>query len=233
LYARAVPDIQAHLGPLWRRNFCLIKVTDVVIEEVRQWQARPWELYPIVWLDALIVKVREHNRVMNKAVYRSQWQPLSNKELLGLWIAQSEEAKFWLAFSPNQEPGPPGHLDCLRGWTHWISRGHRSIYPHTGAVVHCPSGPQFPQVCPLEATARWRLTSRASTKPVRLSRQKCANRPEVGCLTCTTISALWLRHWEDYSFLLLSGAGWSTPPMLLSRSTAPSQRCSRPRAHFR
>ncbi len=54
-------------------------------------------LYPI-WLDALIIKVREHNRVMNKAVYLVLGVNLSgNKELLGLWIAQTEGAKFWLA----------------------------------------------------------------------------------------------------------------------------------------
>ncbi|CAA9308745.1 hypothetical protein AVDCRST_MAG92-5664 [uncultured Coleofasciculus sp.] len=73
LYARgcSTRDIQAHLQDLYGVEVSaplISEVTDVVIEEVRQWQARPLEtLYPIVWLDALIVKVREQNRVTRRS----------------------------------------------------------------------------------------------------------------------------------------------------------------------
>lgn len=103
LYARgsSTRDIQAHLQELYGVQISatlISQVTDVVIEEVRQWQSRPLEpVYPILWLDALVVKVREGNRISNKAIYLALGVNLEgNKELLGMWLSQSEAAKFWL-----------------------------------------------------------------------------------------------------------------------------------------
>jgi len=73
-------------------------VTDAVTDEVKAWQAHPLEaLYPIVYLDCIHAKVRDSGAVRVKAVYLALGVDLNgDKELLGLWVAQTEGAKFWL-----------------------------------------------------------------------------------------------------------------------------------------
>ena len=74
------------------------KVTEAVIDEVIAWQARPLDsCYPIVYLDGLSIKVRHNKQVTNKTIYLALGLNVAGeKELLGLWIAESEGAKFWL-----------------------------------------------------------------------------------------------------------------------------------------
>ena len=74
------------------------KVTDEVHEELREWRARPLEpVYPIVYFDALRVKIRDEGVVQNKAVHLAIGvTPLGRKEILGMWTAANEGAKFWL-----------------------------------------------------------------------------------------------------------------------------------------
>lgn len=74
------------------------KVTDAVIEQVVEWQARPLdEVYPIVYLDCIVVKIRQDKTVIKKAIYLALGVNLEgHKELLGLWISENEGAKFWL-----------------------------------------------------------------------------------------------------------------------------------------
>jgi putative transposase len=104
MYARGMTtrDIQAQLQELYGVEVSpalISNVTEAVMEEVRQWQTRPLEaVYPIVYLDCLVVKVKENQRVSNKAIYLALGVTLSgNKELLGMWLSQNEGAKFWLA----------------------------------------------------------------------------------------------------------------------------------------
>ena len=75
------------------------KVTDAVLDEVTAWQNRPLDgLYPIVYLDCLVLKVRQDARVVNKSVYLALGINLEgHKELLGLWLSENEGAKFWLS----------------------------------------------------------------------------------------------------------------------------------------
>jgi len=74
------------------------KVTDAVLEQVVEWQSRPLdEIYPIVYLDCIVVKIRQDGRVMNKSVYLALGVNMEgHKELLGMWISETEGAKFWL-----------------------------------------------------------------------------------------------------------------------------------------
>lgn len=74
------------------------KVTDAVLEQVVEWQSRPLdEVYPIVYLDCIVVKIRQDKQVINKAVYLALGVNLEgHKELLGLWLSENEGAKFWL-----------------------------------------------------------------------------------------------------------------------------------------
>jgi len=103
LYARGMStrDIQGHVGELYGVTISpdlVSAVTDSVIDEVRAWQSRPLEsTYAIVYFDALRVKIRDEGLVRNKAVYLAIGVRTSgHKEVLGLWIEQTEGAKFWL-----------------------------------------------------------------------------------------------------------------------------------------
>ncbi len=103
LYAKgmSVRDIQDHLKTIYGIKVSpdlISEVTDEVLKEVEQWQDRPLdEVYPIVYFDALVVKVRENGRVVKKAVYLVLGINMEgNKELLGMWIGGNEGAKFWL-----------------------------------------------------------------------------------------------------------------------------------------
>jgi len=110
LYAAGLStrDIRAHLEDVYglRVSADLIsRVTDAVLEEVSDWQNRALEpVYPIVFLDALRVKIRdaESRQVKNKAVYVALGvTPEGVREVLGLWIAANEGAKFWLSIMNN------------------------------------------------------------------------------------------------------------------------------------
>ena len=103
LYARGmtVREIQGHLTELYGIDVSpdlISRVTDAVLDEVREWQSRPLDLvYPIVFFDALRVKIRDEGLVKNKAVYVAlAYNGSGEKEVLGLWIEQTEGAKFWL-----------------------------------------------------------------------------------------------------------------------------------------
>lgn len=102
LYARGmtVREIQSHLEEMYGAEVSptlISSVSDAVIEEVKTWRARPLDaLYPIVYLDCIHVKVRDGS-VRVKAVYLAIGINMNGeKEVLGLWIAQTEGAKFWL-----------------------------------------------------------------------------------------------------------------------------------------
>ena len=102
LYARGmtVREIQAHLEEMYGAEVSpslISTVTDAVVDEVKAWQARPLDpVYPIVYLDCIHVKVRE-GAVRVKAVYLAIGVTMAGeKEVLGLWLAQTEGAKFWL-----------------------------------------------------------------------------------------------------------------------------------------
>src|SRR5499433_327801 len=103
LYARGLStrEIQQHLEEIYQVEVSpalISSVTDEVIDEVKAWQNRPLEeVYPFLYLDALQFKVRDGAHVRNKAIYVAVGVNLNGlKEVLGLWVAQTEGAKFWL-----------------------------------------------------------------------------------------------------------------------------------------
>jgi len=75
------------------------QVTNAVLDQVKEWQARPLdEVYPIVYLDCLVLKIRQDKRVIKKSIYLALGVGLEgHKELLGMWISENEGAKFWLS----------------------------------------------------------------------------------------------------------------------------------------
>jgi putative transposase len=103
LYARGMTqrEIQGHLEEIYGIEISpslISTVTDAVLDEVRAWQARPLDtVYPILYLDALQVKVKSQGRVMNKAIYLAFGVNLQGlKEVLGMWASDNEGAKFWM-----------------------------------------------------------------------------------------------------------------------------------------
>ena len=103
LYARGLTtrELQDHLEEIYEVEVSpalISKVTDAVLDEVKAWQNRPLDpVWPIVYLDAVHLKIRTDGRVQNRAVYVALGVDLDGqKELLGLWIGESEGAKFWL-----------------------------------------------------------------------------------------------------------------------------------------
>ncbi len=103
MYARGmtVREIQGHLLELYGLEVSpdlVSTITDAVLETVAEWQNRPLEpMYPLVFFDALRVKIRDEGLVRNKAVYVALGvTPNGTKDILGLWIETSEGAKFWL-----------------------------------------------------------------------------------------------------------------------------------------
>jgi putative transposase len=103
MYARGMTtrDIQSHLQEIYGVEVSptlISTVTDAVAEEVKSWQSRPLDmLYPIVYLDALYVKIRDNGHVRNRAIYLAIGIKLDgSKEVLGMWTSANEGAKFWL-----------------------------------------------------------------------------------------------------------------------------------------
>src|SRR5712675_2412973 len=90
--------VGAAAGRMRSHDNLISRVTDAVLEEVREWQIRPLDpVYPVIFFDALRVKIRDEGLVRNKAVYVAlALNSDGEKEVLGLWIEQTEGAKFWL-----------------------------------------------------------------------------------------------------------------------------------------
>lgn len=104
LYAKGLTtrDIESALVDLYGvtiSHALIAQVTDAVLDEARAWQSRPLDaIYPIVWLDGLVVKVLHAKQVVNKAAHVVLGVNLrGEKEVLGLWLAEHEGAKFWLS----------------------------------------------------------------------------------------------------------------------------------------
>ena len=147
LYARGLSarGIQAELLALYGAEVSptlISHVTNSVLEEVHAWQARPLEpVYPIIYFDCLFVKSRQDGSIQNKAVYLALGIGMDGeKELLGLWLAETEGAKFWL--SVFNELKARGVEDCfiacvdgLKG----LPEAIEAVYPHTQVqlcIVH-------------------------------------------------------------------------------------------------
>ena len=147
LYARglSVREIQAHLYELYGTEVSpdlISRVTDAVLEEVKEWQNRPLDaLYPIVFFDALRVKVRDEGIVKSKSVYVAlALDTEGQKHVLGLWIEQTEGAKFWLKVMNDLKTRGLNDIliavvDGLKGFPDAIA----AVYPRTmvqTCIVH-------------------------------------------------------------------------------------------------
>lgn len=147
LYARGMStrDIQAELEEMYEVEVSatlISNVTNEVIDEVKAWQSRPLDkVYPIVYLDALVIKINEDKRVINKSFYLAVGVNLEGqKELLGIWISQNEGAKFWMnVLTELKNRGVEDiFIACVDGLT-GFPEAIESVYPNTQVqlcIVH-------------------------------------------------------------------------------------------------
>ena len=147
LYARGmtVREIQGFLSEMYGTDVTpdfISGVTDAVLAEVTAWQSRPLEpMYPVVFFDALRVKIREDNVVRNKAVYLALGvRPDGSREILGLWIETTEGAKFWMkVFNDLKTRGVADILIAVTDGLKGMSESLAVVYPETTlqtCIVH-------------------------------------------------------------------------------------------------
>lgn len=147
MYARGmtVREIQSFLAQMYATEVTpefISSVTDAVLAEVTAWQSRPLEpMYPVVFFDALRVKIREDNVVRNKAVYLALGvQPDGSREILGLWIENTEGAKFWMkVFNDLQTRGVADILIAVTDGLKGMGDALGVVYPATTlqtCIVH-------------------------------------------------------------------------------------------------
>src|SRR6266496_479704 len=147
LYARGmtVREIQGFLAEMYAVEVSpdlISTVTDAVVAEVTAWQARPLEaMYPVVFFDALRVKIRDEATVRSKAVYLAlAVLPDGTRDILGLWIEQTEGAKFWMkVFTDLKTRGCQDILIAVTDGLKGMSEALAAIFPATTlqtCIVH-------------------------------------------------------------------------------------------------
>ena len=208
LYARGMTtrDIQGHLEEMYGvavSPTLISNVTEAVMEEVRTWQSRPLDaLYPIVYLDALMVKIRDNGQVQNRAVYVALGvSRTGQKEVLGLWSSANEGAKFWWqVLTELKNRGLQDiFLACVDGLK-GFSQAIEAVYPQTTVqlcIVHLVRGSlQYVSWKERRAVAQeLRSIYQASTvEGAEQEREAFAARWD---RKYPTISALWRRHWDQ------------------------------------
>ena len=147
LYAKgmSLSDIKMQLYELYEADISeslISKITDGIMDEVKAWQSRPLEsLYPIVFFDCLVVKVRHDKRIINKAIYVALGIGIDGrKDILGLWISESEGAKFWLGnLTEMKNRGMSDILIACTDNLTGLSQAISTVYPkceHQLCIVH-------------------------------------------------------------------------------------------------
>jgi len=210
LYARGMTtrEIQGHLHELYGVEVSptlISRVTDTVLEDVRAWQGRPLDpVYPIVYLDAIHVKMRASGHVQSQAVYLALGINLEGqKELLGLWVGEAEGAKFWLSvLTELKNRGVQDILiacvDGLKGFPEAIE----SLFPKTQiqlCIVHMirnslryVSWKERKAVAKALRSIYSAVTEEAAQQALDAFAKEWDDR-------FPTISKLWRRHWVNLS----------------------------------
>jgi putative transposase len=208
MYARGMStrEIQGHLAEIYQVEVSaslISDVTDAILEEVKAWQNRPLEnLYPVLFLDALMVKMRHDGRVENRAVYvavgiDSQGQ----KDVLGLWTSANEGSKFWLqVLTDLKNRGVKdvfiACVDGLKGFPQAIE----TVFPQTQVqlcIVHLTRASlnyvnwkdRKPVAADLKAIYRADTAQQAEQELQNLSKKWGTRYP--------TIAPIWTRNWDQ------------------------------------
>lgn len=207
MYARGMStrDIQAHLEEMYGVEVSptlISNVTEAVVDEVKAWQDRPLDaLYPIVYMDALYVKIRDGKHVQNRAVYVAIGVNLEGgKEVLGLWVSANEGAKFWLqVLTEIRNRGVQDMfvtcVDGLKGFPEAIE----TVYPKTQVqlcIVHLVRASlnyvSWKQRRTAAADLRLIYTAATAEEAERQLEEFAAKWDR----THPTISQIWRRNWQ-------------------------------------
>jgi len=207
MYSRGMTtrEIEGHLKEMYNVEVSptlISNVTEAVMEEVRTWQSRPLdEVYPILYMDALRVKVRDGGHILNKAIHVAIGVNLEgHKEVLGLWTAQNEGAKFWLqVLTELQNRGVKdifiACVDGLKGFPEVIE----SVYPKAEVqtcIVH--------MVRASLKYVSWKQRKEVATDLRQIYTAATAYDAEVQLdgfaqkwdAVCPMVSQTWRRHWD-------------------------------------
>ncbi len=207
MYARgmSVRDIQSCLLDMYQVDVSeglVSQATEGILEEVKAWQSRPLDsVYPILFLDCIVVKSREEGRVTNRSVYLAMAVNLEGqKELLGIWIAPSEGARFWLGVITELKNRGIKDIfiacvDGLKGFPEAIE----SVFPHTQiqlCIVHLirnsvkyVSWKDRKEVCVDLKTIYTSATEQQAEMALDTFSQKWDSK-------YPTISQMWRKNWE-------------------------------------
>jgi len=147
LYARGLStrDIEAHLAEIYGVQVgrdLISRVTDAVMEDVREWQQRPLDdVYPVLFLDALVLKIREGGTVQRRACYLALGVTVEGeRDVLGIWFQETEGAKFWMqVLAELKQRGVRDILLCCVDGLKGFPEAIEAIYPNTvvqTCIVH-------------------------------------------------------------------------------------------------
>jgi putative transposase len=207
LYARGltVRDIQGHLAEIYGTQVSpdlISRITDAVLDDVKAWQTRPLDaVYAIVYLDALIVKVRDGNTVRNHACYLAIGVNLDGeRDVLGIWFQRTEGAKFWLqVLTELKQRGVADVLICCVDGLTGFPDAIEAVFPQTWVqtcIVHLVrSSLRFVPYKDRRAVA-------ADLKKIYTAVDADHAADELTAFAETwdqrfpTISRSWLEHWE-------------------------------------
>jgi putative transposase len=208
MYARGLTtrDIQAQLQELYGVEVSatlISNVTDAVLEEVKAWQSRPLDrVYPIIYFDALVVKIRVDKQIVNKAIHLALAITLEGeKELLGMWCNTTEGAKFWLSvLTELKNRGVQDVLICCCDGLTGFPSAIEAVFPNAKiqlCIVHL--------VRQSLRYVSWK-DRKALAADLKQIYGACTLDEAEAALTVfaekwdaqyPTISQIWLRHWEN------------------------------------
>jgi putative transposase len=208
MYARGLTtrDIQAQLHELYGVEVSptlISNVTDAVIDEVRTWQSRPLDqVYPVIYFDALVVKIRVDKQVVNKAIHLALAINMDGeKELLGMWCNAAEGAKFWLSvLTELKNRGVQDVLICCCDGLTGFPAAIEAVYPNAKiqlCIVHL-----------IRQSLRfvgWKERKAVAADLKTIYGAATVDEAEMALTAFAdkwdgkfpTISQIWLRHWEN------------------------------------
>jgi len=208
MYARGLTtrDIQAQLQELYGVEVSptlISNVTDAVLDEVKIWQSRPLDrVYPIIYFDALVVKIRMDKQVINKAIHLALGINMDGeKELLGMWCNVTEGAKFWLSvLTELKNRGVQDVLVCCCDGLTGFPDAIEAVYPQAKVqlcIVHL-----------LRQSLRfvgWKERKAVAADLKQIYGSATLDEAEMALTAFAdkwdgqfpTISQIWLRHWEN------------------------------------
>lgn len=199
-------DIQSHLQDMYQvevSHELIANVTDVIIDEAKAWQHRPLDsVYPILYLDAMVIKVKEGKQIINKSLHMAMGIDMNgNKDILGLWLANNEGSKFWLSVLNELKNRGVNDIfiaccDGLTGFPEAIN----AVFPKTAVqlcIVHMiRNSTKFVSYKDLKAVAA-DLKQIYTAVNEDLASSALLEFAEKWDKKYPMISASWTRHWQE------------------------------------